>query len=214
MHWVDRGPEPTRLGRIRDSYTPGWVEHYENGVGEKPPSDSRWREFRDDLDRAFHGLCAYCEEICQGQVDHFHPKSKFPRLVYEWSNWVSACHPCNHAKGWKWPEIGYVDPCEISESDRPERYFTFDTLTGEILPRTDLDPERRDRAALMMGHLGLNRIHHLRKRRRLLYVLSAIEQCPPVPSVVEYRASLASRSSELSSVARTWLLEHGYPVEI
>ena len=62
MHWVDRSAEPAGLEPIRTQRTPRWVEHYENGIGSKP-SDSRWREFHDDLDRPFHGLCGYCEEL-------------------------------------------------------------------------------------------------------------------------------------------------------
>lgn len=213
MHWVERGPEPDRLGQIRDSYTPGWVDHYNNGVGDRPPRDSCWREFQNDLNQVFYGLCAYCEEVCEGQVDHFRPKSKFPELVYEWSNWLLSCQPCNHSKWAKWPEEGYVDPCSATQQDRPEQYFTFDTLTGEILPRANLDPVRQDRARLMIEHLRLNRPQHLKKRRRLLYGLLVIEQCPAIPAIVEYRANLASRSGELSSIARIWLSEHGYPVD-
>ena len=99
MHWVDRGPEPTGLGAIRGRYTPRWIGYYRNGVGNRP-TDSRWRDFRKYLGQRFHLQCGYCESICEGQVDHFQPKSRFPELVYEWSNWIFACSACNQAKGW------------------------------------------------------------------------------------------------------------------
>ena len=105
MHWVDRGPEPSRLGEIRSRYTPRWVEHYREGVGSRP-TDSRWRDFIVELREAFGDICGYCESICRGEVDHFRPKVRFPELAYEWSNWVFAWHDCNHAKWNNWPERG------------------------------------------------------------------------------------------------------------
>ena len=109
------------------------MEHYTHKIG-SPPRDSHWLKFQEDLNLVFQGLCAYCEETCKGEVEHFRPKSRFPLLVYDWSNWLLACHDCNHAKHFKWPDGGYIDPCANSLKARPERYFTFDTLTGELLP--------------------------------------------------------------------------------
>ena len=119
MHWIDRGPEPRGLGEIRERYTPRWIGHYRDSV-ETKPTDSRWRDFHDELEQRFFGLCGYCESIDKGEVDHFHPKSRFPESVYDWSNWIFACHDCNQAKGDKWPGGGYVDPCAMDESCRPE----------------------------------------------------------------------------------------------
>lgn len=98
MHWVDRGPEPDGLVKIRERYTQRWIRYYLREIGTRP-SDARWREFRPDLCLTFHGLCAYCEEGCRGEVDHFWRKSRYPVRVYQWSNWFFACHDCNWAKG-------------------------------------------------------------------------------------------------------------------
>ena len=41
------------------------------------------------------------------------------------------------------PPVGYVDPCARSRTAAfPERFFTYDTVTGEILPKEDLSPGR------------------------------------------------------------------------
>ena len=85
MHWVDRGPEPDGLAAVRLGRTNGWVAHYQNGVYNRP-NDSEWRRFSDKLSEAFSGICGYCEERTAGEVDHFRPISRFPSLVYEWSN--------------------------------------------------------------------------------------------------------------------------------
>ncbi len=214
MRWVDRGPEPEALELIRSRYTRRWVGYYGNN-GDPKPSDTRWRDFHDDLSNVFFGNCGYCEETDKGEVDHFRPKSRFPELAYEWTNWVFACHNCNHAKGDKWPGRGYVDPCARSRSARPERFFSFDTTTGEIILKAGLSPARRRKAIQMIGDLGLNDQHHLQKRRAWIELtsklLSFLQETQP-PSVMDYLRRLTSRTSQLSSVTRTLLAERGYPV--
>ena len=212
MHWVDRGPEPDRLARIRDQFTPRWVRFYGSGVGDKP-SDSRWRDFSGDLADAFHGLCAYCEGPCRGEVDHFRPKSRYPDLVYSWSNWLFACHDCNHAKGEKWPPRGYVDPCAKSPRAHPEHFFNFDLLTGEILPKEGLSRARRRKAQSTIDDLRLNEWHHLRNRLWMLEVISALIPDDPAEMTAEseeWRADLSSRTTRYTSITRQWLSERGH----
>ena len=214
MHGVDRGPEPNGLCVIRARYTPFWIQYYRNGVG-NPPTDSHWRQFHDDLKRVFGGLCAYCEEITKGEVDHFRPKSKFPDLVYCWSNWLFACHGCNHAKSNNWPVEGYVDPCGTSKLDRPECYFVFDTKTGAVLTNPSLNPRRRQRAQRTVDDLGLNDLHHLKKRVEWLELFSAAIPDAPNGLTTDARKILVhytSRERQFSSLVRTWLSERGYPL--
>ena len=212
MHWVDRGPEPEQLARIHARYTPRWVRFYGSGTGKKP-SDTGWREFSEDLAEAFHGLCAYCEELCRGEVDHFRPKIRYPDLVYSWSNWLFACHDCNHAKLDKWPPAGYVDPCARSRTAHPERFFTYDTLTGEILPKEDLSPGRYRKARQTIDDLRLNEWHHLRKRLVWLRLLSEIIPDDPAEMTAEseeLRAHYCSRTTPFSIITRGWLAERGH----
>ncbi len=134
MHYVDRGPEPSTLRRFQEKYTQRWVTYYRAKNGKKP-SDSYWRNFIDQLSTVFLNLCGYCEQECRGEVDHFRPKSQVPEKVYDWHNWIFACHDCNHAKVDKWPIGGYVDPCAVIRSSHPERYFDFDFKTGLIIAK-------------------------------------------------------------------------------
>ena len=151
---------------VRSQYTQPWVDHYRHGVGGRPTP--RWGQFRGDLRTVFSELCGYCEEETAGQVDHFRPVSKYPSLVYEWSNWVFACPDCNNEKSNKWPPDGYIDPCASDESERPEQFFTFHTGTGELRPRPGLSDVQDQRARRMIGDIGLNASHHLKRRRPLL----------------------------------------------
>ncbi len=213
MHWVDRGAEPIDLDKIRTVHTSRWVEHYTEGVGVRP-TDARWRRFHHDLALAFEGICGYCEEYTKGEVDHFRPKSRFPNLVYCWTNWVFSCHACNQAKGTTWPDGGYVDPCAKCRLDRPERHFVFDIQTGFILPSRDLNPNHRQRAWRTIVELGLNDLHHLRKRVQWLELFSASVSVNPDVSNARTRERImrfASPKAQFSSLIQTWLAKNGYP---
>ena len=212
MHWVDRGPEPERLAEIQTRYTLRWVKYYRCDDGNKP-SDSKWRVFSLDLADAFSGLCAYCENRCRGEVDHFRPKSRYPNLVYSWDNWLFACHDCNHAKRERWPPRGYVDPCARSRYARPERFFTFDVVTGEILPKEGLTPGRRRKAQTTIDDLRLNEWHHLKNRLEWLQLMSAIIPDEPAELTAaqeKLRAKYFSRLTPYSSVTRHWISKRGH----
>ncbi len=215
MHWVDRGPEPIGLRQIRADHTPRWVQYYTKGVGDRP-TDSHWRRFHDDLNVVFGGLCAYCEETTKGEIDHFRPKSQFPDLVYSWFNWLFACHECNNAKTGVWPPLGYVDPCAFSRVDRAEHHFVFNTQTGFISPKQSLSPHRSEKARRTIAQLRLNDPHHLKNRVEWLEMFSATMPDNPndlTPRTTEILVRFASRGRQLSSLVRTWLSEHGYPME-
>ena len=211
MHWVDRGPEPEGLSDISARYTPRWIRYYREDNGKKP-SDSKWREYLEPLSKSFYNLCGYCEESCKGEVDHFLPKSRFPERVYQWSNWIFACHDCNHAKLDKWFTKGYVDPCAKIRTGHPENYFAFDVTTGEILPRQGLTARREEKSWRMIDDLKLNAFHHIRARREWIEVISrAISENPPQnENVIALCNIVASRKRRLSSVARALLVQRGY----
>lgn len=215
MHWIDRGPEPSGIHSLHDTYTGGWVNHYRHGAG-KLPTDRYWRNFIDTLRERSFGLCAYCEGIARGEVDHFRPKSKFPELVYSWSNWLFACHDCNHSKSNRWPASGYIDPCGSVREERPERYFQFDLLTGMIQARPTLSDGDRQKASAMIGDLRLNGRHHLKRRLiRTLEVEALLGGDPENVNDATRSAilELASREHECSSVVRALLLARGLRIE-
>ena len=211
MHWVDRGPEPIRLGPIRERQTPRWIKCYRDGEGD-PPTNRAWRLFRDDIMLVFHGLCAYCEQRTQGEVDHFHPKSLFPEEVYFWSNWLFSCHACNQAKGENWPPEGYVDPCAPCAAGHPEYYFDFSLRLGRIIPRAELSCEEKSKALSMIKDLKLNEWFQVQDRKRSrIRVLDRLAG-PSLPGALGIVQDLAKRHEPLSSVTRAWLIGRGFSV--
>ncbi len=216
MHWVDRGPAPPGLDQVRETLTPGWVAHYRDRVGLRPSNDC-WRNFLSDLRSRFYGICGYCEEeAALEEVDHFRPKSKFPELVYAWSNWVFARNSCNNTKNDKWPPGGYVDPCACSTQERPERFFDFNLRTGMIFPKSGLTQEQRRKASQTIQGLELNNISHVQDRlghiefvRGLLTYLNGTLDLDLEGLVM----SQVAPNAAFSSVTRALLAESGYSVE-
>ena len=150
MRWIDRGPEPSGVANHAPVLTRGWAG------------------FRDLLGARSGNLCWYCERLCfpdagphdplSPTVDHFCPLSLFPELSYVWSNWVYSCRSCNgEAKGGKWSDLGYVDPAAADVSERPEAYFDYDPMTGDLVPLSGLSPVARARVRVSVDDLGLNR---------------------------------------------------------
>ncbi len=215
MHWVHRGPAPPSLEAVRQTLTPEWVAHYRNQMGERP-SDAHWRNFLSNLRLPFYGICGYCEEeAALEEVDHFRPKSKFPELVYAWSNWVFACNSCNNTKNDKWPPGGYVDPCACSTQERPEHFFDFNLRTGMIVPKSDLTQEQRRKASQTIQGLDLNNPGHIRNRlgqiefvRELLPYFDGTSD----PDLEHLAMRLVQPHSARSSVTRAVLAESGYAV--
>lgn len=169
MKRVALGRAPSGVVDVRRKRTAKWVAYYEQGQGSKP-ADADWRKFAGPLATLFHGLCGYCERHCKGDVDHFRPKSRFPQLVYRWSNWVYSCPTCNSRhKGEKWPGCGFVNPCARRTAKPPGHYFRFDLLTAEIVPREHLTPAEFEMADTTIRELRLNDYSaHLKPRFDLL----------------------------------------------
>lgn len=167
MRWIDRGPEPPGVDGYARQFTPGWVDYFQHGIGGRP-TDSYWREFRQTLGNRSTNICWYCERQCEpaseaggraSTVDHLRPLSRFPQLAYEWSNWIFSCRRCNgDNKQDKWPDAGYVDPCEPEPAERPEQYFDYDADTGELVPKSGLPSDARDKALQTIDDLGLNKL--------------------------------------------------------
>lgn len=170
MRWIDRGTEPPTVAGYDRQFTPGWVEHYRQNRGQAP-TDSFWREYRASLGERSGDECWYCGRQCNASVgdkvptvDHFRPRSKFPELTYQWSNWVFSCQRCNESKGDRWPETGlgndtgygYVDPGAADPAERPEQCFDYDARNGLIEPRENLSERDNRKATDTIRDLRLN----------------------------------------------------------
>ena len=73
-----------------------------------------WKRISQELYSAYDGVCAYtCTYLVgPGTVDHFLPKTKFPHLAYEWSNYRLASERANQRKG---ENTDLLDPFRIKK---------------------------------------------------------------------------------------------------
>ncbi|SPF52240.1 conserved hypothetical protein [Candidatus Sulfopaludibacter sp. SbA4] len=111
-----------------------------------------WGKRKEIIAAMSHRKCVYCEGAINApraaHVEHFKPKSLFPALAYEWTNYFLGCPGCNGAKSDKWPERGgYIRP----DQGDPSRHFLF----SEDGSMKALKPRRP--AERMVADFGLNR---------------------------------------------------------
>ncbi|MCP3996793.1 MAG: hypothetical protein GY722_17290 [bacterium] len=117
-----------------------------------PPVWRKQKYVKKALSEMSRGHCAYCQTYnaggAWGDVEHFRPKSLFPSLAYDWSNYFYSCTICNNTKSDRWPPAGsYVRPDEGDPSVR----FVFDEDGGIKEAPGDEDAE------LTIAAFGLDR---------------------------------------------------------
>jgi uncharacterized protein (TIGR02646 family) len=113
--------------------------------------------------------CSYCDghapsDTGRDEIDHFRPKAipAFHALVCTWDNLFLACTQCNQEKRDQWDE-------RLLRPDDPdyafERYFEYDAATGELRPSLAASATDRERAAITIAILRLNRPPALEARK-------------------------------------------------
>ena len=119
-----------------------------------------WRKAHSQLRCVYGGLCAYTSryivDVGEGSVDHFHPKSKFPDLAYEWCNYRLARRKVNNYKGDK---IGIIDPFLVQSS-----WVILEFPSCLVRSGIDLDEKTENRVEKSIDMLGLNEESLLRER--------------------------------------------------
>jgi hypothetical protein len=140
-----------------------------------PPSGYSNYRFYARID--FERRCAYCllREIFAGgienfELDHFRPKSRFPKEESNFYNLYYSCHPCNRIKHDTWPSqilqdqgIIFVDLC----ADNFEMHFQ-EQPDGTWKPLTPA-------ASYTIDELRLNR-RHLVQIRQLIARIGDIDE--------------------------------------
>jgi hypothetical protein len=147
---VDPAPEyPDFDGQVR---VPGaaFLATCPTPTSEQFRKKNFWNRAARELHAAYSGICAYTAMYLpeQGSVDHFLPKSDYPDLAYEWSNFRLASGRVNSSKG---NQIHILDPFDI-END----WFYIDIPTCLLRPNPDLGKDLRARIKGTINSLRLN----------------------------------------------------------
>lgn len=112
-----------------------------------------WRTSKPDLYRLYKGICAFTglwipNGTGASSVEHFKPKSKYPKLAYEWENFRLACALVNSFKG---DHEDVLDPFTIQNG-----WFTLDFDSCLVKPRIGLSKKYRDAVQRTIDRLHLN----------------------------------------------------------
>lgn len=190
MQFVVRSKCPSLLVDNKAQWTASWISHYrwEGSISDsdeakqpKKPSDNYWLDddIRLPLIEDFHNNCGYCgeslptpksidqqdkERASKGDVDHFLPKAIYPELVYEWTNYIWSCKPCNQLKK-EFYSLNYplLNPC--CEEDCMKLIFIEDTGQYALQTIVSSDKNWRERLKNSEQKTMLNADEIQQKRR-------------------------------------------------
>lgn len=109
-----------------------------------------WGRAAKNLWAAYNGICAYTAMYLpdQGSVDHFHPKTSFPELAYEWSNFRLASGRVNNSKG---NTTHILDPFQIEDD-----WFHMDIPACLIKANATLQNPKKGEVTQTINSLRLN----------------------------------------------------------
>lgn len=187
-----------RVERVRspDSLANGWRKWNADYAvaktdAERKRIESRYRkkDVQESLGNMFGGKCAYCESkigvVDYGHIEHYRPKSKYPKRMFIWKNLLLACTKCNCKpfKGDRFPLSAdggpLLNPCVDEPSEHLD--FIYDPATREarVVSKTV-------RGRVTESVLGLNRRDLLVARSEMLRKLMLI--CSYTDTNAEARA--------------------------
>ena len=109
-----------------------------------------WKRAMRQLHAAYSGTCAYTTMylVYGGAIDHFLPKSMYPRMTYEWSNYRLARQKVNGRKG---NTVEVMDPFEVETG-----WFVLDFPSCLVRPGSEVSAELKKRINATINILRLN----------------------------------------------------------
>lgn len=82
--------------------------------------------------------CMYCLDSHGCDIEHFRPKSPYPKWMFKWNNLLLCCTECGRIKGKKFPMDGKHPMLINPTKEEPWDHLDFDPITGNITARFDL----------------------------------------------------------------------------
>lgn len=81
--------------------------------------------------------CMYCLDSHGTDIEHFWPKTPYPRLAFYWNNWLLCCTECGRIKGNQFP-LENSKPLLVNPMrEDPWHFIDFDPETGNLMARYD-----------------------------------------------------------------------------
>jgi uncharacterized protein (TIGR02646 family) len=168
-----RSAEPDFLAAVWEQWGLEWEQrHLAN-----PKAAFNWRQI--DGEKVNHKLipllktqtqdhCSFCDNFPVSPpsidtIEHFRPKSTFPRDAYRWANLYFCCMHCQQ-KSDEFDEAALQPDLIEYEFDR---YFWWDYTLGMIKVNEQASPIDQERAAVTIRLYRLNERHPSLRKREL-----------------------------------------------
>lgn len=139
---------------------------------QKLVSHYRHDEIKNALIASSNGKCAFCECIpSEGgnvEVEHFRPKSIYPKHTFDWSNLLPACRKCN---GTKLDHDTIAEPIINPYDYDPESLFYYDDIEMKVQECPD-----KQLGLKTIEICGLNSVRLYRPRANILISLRVFSQ--------------------------------------
>jgi len=192
MIHVERQPEPSDFDANVRQKGLKWLQKCEDN--QKWDSHTYWHRASEDLYHAYQGICAYLaiyfERVTGADsVDHFRPKTVYPELAYEWSNYRLSSRLVNSRKR-EFEDV--LDPFTIETG-----WFYLDFLSGEVYANPDLSEDIRQKIDRTINRLKLNdaelcrlRCRHFREYQEQEYTGEFLKKRSPFVWAEAHRQAL------------------------
>jgi uncharacterized protein (TIGR02646 family) len=162
-----------------------------------------WVNAREDLFRAYSGVCAYCAQFVllkDMTVDHYVPKCADPNLAYEWSNYRLSRKKLNNYKD---NSLHVMDPFKIKYD-----WFSINFANFLVKPLSGLPSYLEGHVQTTIDILHLNEDYDLvRERSRVVveysldvYPMAHLEKRYPF---IAYELKRQGLEDEIKSIIRT-----------
>lgn len=191
---VQKGAEPHILQVNKSKWTTdllNLVSHYQSYAQipqkEKDSATSYYRhpEIQDALKNE-NGLakCVYCESFVDltshCSIEHFYPKSVYPKETFVWDNLFPCCSWCNSSKK---DFDTYRQPFIHPENDNPEDFLTFEDMMYVPKYKMGVDFQKAEN---VINECDLQRLSLIRAHADILY--SFRKSCISLKKVIcDYR---------------------------
>ncbi len=119
-------------------------------------------QIHDCLEEMQGKLCAYCEADISNphnrHIEHFLTRARYPEQTFDWQNLFWSCENPNSCGRFKDPNLGSLaHATDIIKPDIEDpAYFFIFQANGEIVIRSDLSPQARQRACETLRIFNLN----------------------------------------------------------
>lgn len=195
MMKIERPPAPDFLTQRYKK----WGRRYKERRDINPDAEFYWTTYNnqrinhlllDDLMEMTQKHCSFCdgfpiETVSSNTIEHFRPKTQFPKLAYCWKNLFYCCSKCQESKSEDF-DLKLLKPDVLDYAF--EYYFQFDTKTGKIIPNPDrLENEFHDfqRAEKTIELYGFN--EHGRPEARKRTIRQFVDSNNPILEDFPYR---------------------------